>query len=94
MFPENLAQAVTNLSKDGTLVCRVFASSAGIPEDPVTGSMYTVLGPYWKDKTGRRSFKARQCSQRGGDIIVEVNDAGRVIVGGKAVGVMEGTMFY
>ena len=75
-------------------MCRVFASAAGIPEDPVTGSMYTVLGPYWKAKTGRNSFKARQSSKRGGDITVEVGDTGRVVIGGKAVGVMEGTLFY
>jgi predicted PhzF superfamily epimerase YddE/YHI9 len=94
LFSSNIAQTVTNLSKDGTLVCRVFASTVGIPEDPVTGSMYTVLGPYWKNKTGRTSYRARQCSQRGGDVTVEVKDTGRVVVGGKAIGVMQGTMFY
>ena len=76
------------------MVCRVFASSAGVPEDPVTGSMYTVLGSYWKNKTGRTSFKARQCSSRRGDISVEVKEGDRTIVGGKAVSVMQGTLFY
>jgi predicted PhzF superfamily epimerase YddE/YHI9 len=94
LFPEKIAQTVTNLASDGTLMCRVFASVVGIPEDPVTGSMYTVLGPYWKAKTGRSSFKARQCSKRGGDITVEVGDTRRVVIGGKAVGIMEGTLFY
>jgi predicted PhzF superfamily epimerase YddE/YHI9 len=75
-------------------MCRVFASAVGIPEDPVTGSMYTVLGPYWKARTGRSSFKARQCSKRGGNITVEVSDIGRVAIGGEAVGIMEGTLFY
>ena len=94
MFPENIAQGVTSMSKDGILQCRVFASSAGIPEDPVTGSMYTVLGPYWREKIGTSSFTARQLSKRGGDVEVKVGDNGRVIVGGKATGVMEGTLFY
>ena len=94
MFPENLAQGVTSMSKDGILLSRVFASSAAIPEDPVTGSMYTVLGPYWKAKTGKSSFTARQCSKRGGDVEVKVGENGRVIVGGKATGIMEGTLFY
>lgn len=60
----------------------------------MTGSMYTVLGPYWRAKIGRSSFTARQCSTRGGDVEVKVGDNGRVIVGGKATGVMEGTLFY
>jgi predicted PhzF superfamily epimerase YddE/YHI9 len=93
LFPEYLAQAVTNF-KSGTLFCRVFATAAGIPEDPVTGSMYTVLGPYWKAKTGKSTFRAKQCSKRGGDVQVEVKDNGRVIVGGQAVNVMEGDLFY
>jgi predicted PhzF superfamily epimerase YddE/YHI9 len=66
----------------------------GIPEDPVTGSFFTVLGPYWKSKTGATSFKARQCSKRGGDAIVQLTEDGRAIVGGKAIGVMEGTIFF
>jgi predicted PhzF superfamily epimerase YddE/YHI9 len=94
LFAENLAQGVTSISKDGTLLCRVFASKAGIPEDPVTGSMYTVLGPYWQNKTGNSSFNARQCSKRGGEIQVRVGNDGRVIVSGKAIGIMEGTLFY
>jgi predicted PhzF superfamily epimerase YddE/YHI9 len=89
-----MAQGVTSISKDGVLLCRVFASKAGIPEDPVTGSMYTVLGPYWRKKTGHSSFIARQCSKRGGDVKVQVRNDGRVIVGGRAIGIMEGTLFY
>jgi len=88
-----MAQTITNF-KFGTLFCRVFASQAGVPEDPVTGSMYTVLGPYWQAKTGKTTFRARQCSERGGDVHVEVRGNGRVIVGGQAVGVMEGDLFY
>jgi predicted PhzF superfamily epimerase YddE/YHI9 len=90
----SITQAVTALSDDGTILCRVFASKVGIPEDSVTGSMYTVLGPYWEKKTGVKEFKARQCSKRGGDIVVIVGDNRRVIVGGKAVGVMKGTLSY
>lgn len=93
LFSDNLAQGITNF-KSGILYCRVFASQAGIPEDPVTGSMYTVLGPYWKAKTGKTSIRARQCSKRGGDVQIEVGDNARVIVGGQAVGVMEGDLFY
>jgi predicted PhzF superfamily epimerase YddE/YHI9 len=93
LFPESVAQGITTLAPDGSILCRVFAAGVGILEDPVTGSMFTVLGPYWKNKTGLKSFKARQCSKRGGYIIVEVGDGGRVIVGGKAIEVMEGNLF-
>lgn len=93
MFPDHFAQTITTLSS-GKILNRVFAWQADIPEDPVTGSMFTVLGPYWEKKTGVKEFKARQCSKRGGDANVLVGDNGRVIVGGKAVGVMEGTLFY
>jgi predicted PhzF superfamily epimerase YddE/YHI9 len=94
VFPDCGAQSITALSETGAILCRVFASKFGIPEDPVTGSMYTVLGPYWEKKTGVKQFKARQCSKRGGDITVLVGDDGRAIVGGKATGVMEGTLFF
>ena len=58
----------------------------------MTGSMYTILGPYWAKKTGRKEFKARQCSARGGDVVVQVMDNGRVIVGGYAIGLMNGVL--
>jgi len=86
---------VTCLSNDGEIVCRVFAWKAGIPEDPVTGSMYALLGPYYKNLTnGKMEFMARQVSKRGGSVYVRVQEDGRVIVGGNAVGVMQGTLFY
>jgi predicted PhzF superfamily epimerase YddE/YHI9 len=84
---------VTTLGKDGEILCRVFASAGGIPEDPVTGSMYTVLGPYWSKRTGKVEFQARQCSKRGGDVSVKIQ-SDRVIVGGHAIGVMEGILRF
>jgi len=92
-----MAQAVTSILPSGTeFVCRVFAWDAGIPEDPVTGSMYACLGPLWQGHTGGNSeFKARQLSKRGGDVSVTLLQNGKVVViGGKAVGVMQGTLFY
>jgi len=95
LFPDELAQAVTCLSEDGEIVCRVFGWKAGIPEDPVTGSMYTFLGPHYSRFTnGKTEFMARQVSKRGGSVYVQVQEDGRVIVGGNAVGVMQGTLFY
>lgn len=66
-----------------------FAAASGIDEDPVTGSAYTKLTPYWADKLGKTSFKARQLSQRGGDLFLELK-GDRVFISGKAVKYLEG----
>lgn len=36
---------------------RYFAPWVGIPEDPVTGSAHTVLGPYWQQILKKDNFK-------------------------------------
>jgi len=72
-------------------VSRFFAPGSGIDEDPVTGSAHCFLGPYWADRLNKREFRAFQCSQRGGEVRVEVR-GDRVILGGKAVTVMQGTL--
>ena len=61
-----------------------FAPSAGVNEDPVTGSAHTTLIPYWSRRLDKTSLKAKQLSQRGGVLYCEdMND--RVFIGGKAV---------
>jgi len=75
------------------VMSRVFAPGAGIDEDPVTGSAHSVLTPYWADRLGRESFTAYQASRRGGH--VDCRLAGhRVILGGKCVTVIEGTLSF
>ena len=70
-------------------VCRVFAPKLGVVEDPVTGSAYTSLGPYWSAKLQKTKLSARQLSSRGGKLAVEV--AGdRVLIGGEARTIMIG----
>jgi PhzF family phenazine biosynthesis protein len=53
---------------DADYVCRLFAPSAGINEDPATGSIHCTLAPYWAQRTGKQSFRARQLSARGGQL--------------------------
>lgn len=72
-------------------VCRMFAPAAGINEDPVTGSAYTKLGPYYAKALQKNVFRARQLSKRGGDVGVKV-DGNRVHISGAAVTVMEATL--
>lgn len=69
-------------------VSRYFAPGAGIPEDPVTGSIYATLVPYWGAKLGLTSMTAYQASARGGWLICELEES-RVLVTGNAVTFME-----
>jgi PhzF family phenazine biosynthesis protein len=72
-------------------VSRFFAPSAGVNEDPVTGSAHCCLGPFWQKKLGKNSMNACQVSPRGGAVKVGVRGE-RVILGGQAVTVMQGTI--
>lgn len=76
---------VTAPGTDGVdFVSRFFAPNAGIPEDPVTGSSHCSLVPYWAQRLGKNTLRARQVSARGGDLLCEL--AGdRVKMAGHAV---------
>jgi PhzF family phenazine biosynthesis protein len=62
-------------------VSRFFAPHFGVPEDPVTGSAHSALVPFWAKRLNRKTLKARQLSQRGGDLIC-TDDGARVILQG------------
>lgn len=72
-------------------VSRCFFPNHGIPEDSVTGSAHCVSAPYWAKVLGKNTLRARQVSQRGGDLWLSVADD-RVHIGGYAVDVISGTM--
>jgi predicted PhzF superfamily epimerase YddE/YHI9 len=57
------------------IVCRFFAPKLRVNEDPVTGSAFCEIAPYWSQLLGQRRLTARQLSQRGGSLVCEVNDA-------------------
>ncbi|MFQ5485971.1 MAG: PhzF family phenazine biosynthesis protein [Desulfobacterales bacterium] len=61
----------------------------GISEDPVTGSAYTQLAPYWASKMGLKRFRVKQMSSRGGELTCEVVDD-RVLISGRAIKYLEG----
>jgi PhzF family phenazine biosynthesis protein len=72
-------------------VSRYFAPSAGIDEDPVTGSAHCVLGPFWAERLGRDDLTGFQASARGG--LVRVRPRGdRTHLGGRAVTVLRGRL--
>lgn len=72
-------------------VSRVFASSQGVPEDPVTGSAHCALGPYWAERLGRTELVGYQASARGGTVGVSVR-GDRVVLTGRAVTVLDGDL--
>lgn len=80
---------ITAKSSRYDFIARFFAPKYGIPEDPVTGSAYTQLAPYWAAKIGSKRFRAKQVSSRGGELVCEIaND--RVLISGQAVKFFEG----
>ncbi|OQR92537.1 hypothetical protein ACHHYP_03520 [Achlya hypogyna] len=73
---------------------RFFAVPSGVNEDPVTGSAHCALAPYWHAflPSRPRSFRARQTSQRGGDLDVHLDESGRVFLTGRAVTTLRGSL--
>jgi len=74
------------------VVDRFFAPGSGIPEDPTTGSLHTILAPLFARKLGRARLAFHQAyAGRGGDLVCE--DRGeRVGIGGRAVTVAESVL--
>lgn len=71
-------------------VSRFFAPSAGIDEDPVTGSAHSQLIPFWSEKLNKKRMTAKQLSKRGGDLVCEQKNEERVMMGGECVFYMKG----
>lgn len=70
---------------------RSFCPWIGINEDPVTGSVHTVLGGFWKNRLNKSSLRAFQASERGGEIRIEVS-GDHIGIGGQTVMVMKGEL--
>lgn len=75
---------VTARSDSYDFVCRFFAPAAGIDEDPVTGSAFCALAPYWQPKLRKDDLTVSQVSDRGGVAQVCVRGE-RVLIAGHAV---------
>jgi len=90
---------------DADFVSRFFAPAVGVNEDPVTGSAHTRLTPYWAQRLRKKKMTARQLSQRGGKLSlelvsgnqekdgVEIKGTGdRVLIAGTALTYLIGTI--
>jgi predicted PhzF superfamily epimerase YddE/YHI9 len=74
-------------------VSRFFAPTAGVAEDPVTGSAHCALAPFWGRRLGKDEMHAFQASRRGGKVTVRlVGD--RVHLLGQAVSVLRGELAF
>lgn len=78
-------------SEDLDFYSRFFAPKIGVPEDPVTGSAYTQLTPYWAERLGKSSLEAMQLSSRGGKVSCKLLGA-RVRIAGSVVPYLAGTI--
>jgi predicted PhzF superfamily epimerase YddE/YHI9 len=72
-------------------VSRYFAPTAGIPEDPVTGSAHCVLATFWSRVLGKTTFHAHQVHKRHGELWLKL-EGDRVKIAGHAVSVLRGKM--
>ncbi|CAL2280897.1 unnamed protein product [Prunus armeniaca] len=72
---------------------RFFCPRYGIGEDPVCGSAHCALASYWCKKLGKSDVFAYAASPRGGAVSMHLDEQNRrVLLRGKAVTVMEGTV--
>jgi PhzF family phenazine biosynthesis protein len=81
----------TGEDADVDFVSRFFAPAKGVPEDPVTGSAHSTLVPYWAERLGKSSLRARQVSARVGELAC-ASKGDRVRLVGGAVIVVRGEM--
>ncbi len=88
---DTFAMIITAASDDPEFdfVSRFFAPSFGVLEDPVTGSTFSSLAPVWAERLGKTELKARQCSQRGGDISLRL-EGDRVLIRGRTFAYLQG----
>lgn len=83
-----LCFGITAPGESHDFVSRYFAPSAGIPEDPVTGSIHATLVPYWAGELGKTHLEAFQASARGGHLSCDMAGE-RVLIAGQAVTFMK-----
>ncbi len=84
---------VTSVSDDKKydFLLRSFCPWIGIDEDPVTGSVHSVLAGLWADRLNKNELKAYQASKRGGELFITAYN-NQTKIGGKATIILEGNI--
>ena len=90
-FPYRGVLVTAQASGERDFVCRFFASQSGVDEDPVTGSAYTELAPYWANKFDKSELFARQLSARGGNVHCQLK-GDRVLISGQVKHYLQGVI--
>jgi len=83
---------ITAKGNRSDFVSRFFIPSAGINEDPVTGSAHCNLIPYWAQKLNKNELHAFQVSARRGELWCSLK-SDRVLMAGKAVTYLKGEIY-
>lgn len=87
--PGGIIVTAKGKSEDVDFVSRFFTPQAALFEDPVTGSAHCTLVPFWADRLDTIVLRAKQISNRGGELLCQLN-SDRVEIKGKAIKFMEG----
>ena len=87
---EIVVTAVSDIANYDFLL-RSFCPWIGINEDPVTGSVHTVLAGFWQNKLKKNRLKAYQASERGGELTV-ISYEDKVELGGQCVMLFKGEL--
>jgi predicted PhzF superfamily epimerase YddE/YHI9 len=74
---------ITAKGENVDFVSRFFAPQSGIIEDPVTGSAYTTLTPFWSKRLNKNELTAIQLSERRGFLQCKLSE-NRVQISGQA----------
>lgn len=85
----NQGVIITAPGDEADFVSRYFAPGVNVDEDPVTGSIHSVLTPYWAERLRKSGLEARQLSARGGRLQCELRDA-RVAIAGQCAFYLSG----
>jgi PhzF family phenazine biosynthesis protein len=80
-------------SKKYDFISRYFNPWAGVNEDPVTGSVHTLLAKYWSTVLNKTEMLAYQNSDRGGEISIKLLENNRVKLSGEAIIVLKGELY-
>ncbi|KAA0057617.1 putative isomerase BH0283-like protein [Cucumis melo var. makuwa] len=83
----------SSAESDFDFYTRYFCPKFGIYEDPVCGSAHCALAVYWAQKLGKSDFVAFMASPRSGILHIHMDEQEqRVLLGGKAITMMEGVV--
>lgn len=77
--------------KDYDFLLRSFCPWIGIDEDPVTGSVHSVLAHFWAGRLNKNELTAYQASARGGIVYVKAME-NKVALGGSAIIIVRGSL--